>query len=115
MKSAAVPVAIGSSARGAMSVPVAFGRNTGVRENVFILVSALYFAIRLDFLAVLFGFVVLLPVLMQTVMTLHRIAGRRTLLGGLLQLSNEAAMCFFSVLPLSMLLRPRLPLFSMSH
>jgi hypothetical protein len=113
MKSAAVPVAMGSSPRVAMSASVFLVRDARVGKHVVIDVSALDLAMGLDFFAALLCLVVLLPVLVQPVMSCDGVAG--DLSPGRVQLLDEMQMCLLAVLSLGVLLRTRRALFPVSH
>jgi hypothetical protein len=81
--------------------------NARVPEDVLVDAPALDLTHRLDFLAVLLGFVVLLAVLMEAVMALDlRLFRERVRRSPFLQLLDEPRARLFAVLPFGVLLRP---------
>jgi hypothetical protein len=117
MKSAALPVTIGLSVRALMMTLLqVLGRDPRVCDDHFVDVSALDLLDRLFLLAVLLGFVVLLAILMQAMVSLDRLAFRLFhLWGALLKLLDEALVRLLTMLAFGVLLRTRLPLFSIRH
>jgi hypothetical protein len=117
MKSAALPVTIGLSARARMMALLQIlGRDPRVRDDHFIDMSALDLLDRFFLLAVLLGFVVLLAILMQAMVSLDRLAFRLLHLGSaVLELLDEALVRLLTMLAFGVFLRTRLPLFSIRH
>jgi hypothetical protein len=117
MKSAALPVTIGLSARALMMTLLQIlGRDPRMRDDHFIDVSALDFLDRFFLLAVLLGFVVLLAILMQAMVSLDRLAFRQFhLWGAVLELLDEALVRLRTMLAFGVFLRTRLPLFPICH
>src|SRR5688572_27977708 len=111
MKSAALPVTTGLSARDLMMwLLQILGRDPGVRDDHFIDVSALDLLDRFFLLAVLLCFVVLLAILMQAMVSLDRLAfGLFHLWSAILELLDEALARFLTMLAFGVFLRTRLP------